>query len=73
MLFEVFTNSEEESNALRIISNTAFDPKTKIKNTIIGTVKQVLGESTIQQLKKVIKKTILNLFIRLMRRCFPQQ
>ena len=56
MLFEVFTNSEEESNALRIISNTAFDPKTKIKNTIIGTVKQVLGESTIQQLKKVIKK-----------------
>lgn len=56
MLFEVFTNNEDESKALKIISNTTFDSKTKIKNTIIDTAKQVLGESTVQQLKNVIKK-----------------
>lgn len=56
MLFEVFTNSDDESKALKMISNTISDPKTKIKNTIIDTAKQVLGEGAVQQIKNVIKK-----------------
>ena len=56
MLFEVFTNSEDESKALKIISNTIFDTKTKIKNTIIDATKQVLGEGTVRQLKNIIIK-----------------
>ena len=50
MLFEVFTNSEEESDALKIIMNIESDVKGKAKDV----AKKVLGAKGIETIKKVI-------------------
>ncbi len=56
ILFEVFTDYEDESKALEIISNTISDTKAKIKNAIVKTAKRVLSDDAIQTIKNVIKK-----------------
>ena len=51
ILFEVFTNNEDESNALKIMNTLITDSSTKIKQTI----RSVLPDCVIGSIKKVIK------------------
>ncbi len=52
IVFEIFTNSEDESNALKQIRNL----KTSIKETIKNNIKEVLSENTKAKIKKVLGK-----------------
>lgn len=55
ILFEVFTETDDESNALEIILNCMIDFKTEVKNKLRKTVKDVIGQKGIETIKKVIK------------------
>lgn len=46
ILFEIFTNQEEESEALKIINNLQVDAKSVIKN--------IIGEKNIKKVKKIL-------------------
>lgn len=52
IVFEVFTNTEDESNALKMICNLEKDTKGTMKNII----KNVVGVDKIKKIKKLIKK-----------------
>ena len=52
MLFEVFTNNLDESEALKIIMKIEKNVKGKAKQL----TKQVLGKNTLNVLKKVIRR-----------------
>ena len=52
ILFEVFTESGNESDALRIISNVYQDTTKRAANI----VREILGESAVQMVKKIIGK-----------------
>lgn len=52
MLFEVFTDSADESSALKIIHELEISSVSAVKNT----VKNILGENNIRKIKKVIGK-----------------
>ena len=55
MLFEVFTETEDESDALKIILNMIVDNKTIVKDKLKKAVKGVVGQRGIETIKKVIK------------------
>lgn len=52
ILLEVFTNSEDESNALKIIMNLDQGFKSKTKDSI----KELIGESNFKSVKNIFKK-----------------
>lgn len=52
ILFEVFTNSEEESEALRLIRNIEADASTTAKHLI----KNVIGQEGVSKIKKLLGK-----------------
>ena len=52
ILFEVFTDSKDESEAIRIMKNIEISAKGKAKKV----VKSVIGEQGVNVLKKLIKK-----------------
>lgn len=52
IIFEVFTDSDDESNAIKIMNNLEISPKTKIKNV----AKKIIGKNRIEKLKKILKK-----------------
>lgn len=56
MLFEVFTNSEDESNALKMVCETIVDRKIIVVDKLKNIAKEVLGENGIQILKTVLGK-----------------
>lgn len=56
ILFEVFTDTEDESNALEMLCNIVVDPKLVTKKAIKGMVKQVLGDAGVNVVKKVLRK-----------------
>ncbi len=56
ILFEVFTETDDESNALEAICNIVVDPQAVVKEAIKGAVKQVLGDSCVQTVKKLLGK-----------------
>ena len=56
MILEVFTDCEDESNALRIIRNTLVDPDIKRKIELRNAVKFVVGEDRYRALKKLAKR-----------------
>lgn len=56
ILLEVFTDSQKESEALKMIRDSIVDSKTAIKNEIKNTVKSVLGNSCICTMKKILGK-----------------
>ena len=56
MLLEVFTETEDESNALEMTLNTMVDPKAKLKSAIKNAVKNVVGESGVKAAKKILGK-----------------
>lgn len=55
ILFEVFTETEDESNALETILNMIVDTKTIIKDKMKKTVKSVVGQKGIDAIKKVVR------------------
>lgn len=54
MLLEVFTETEEESTALEMILNIVSDPNIVLKTKIKKLTKDVLGDSGVNLLKKLI-------------------
>lgn len=56
ILFEVFTETEDESNALEMLCNIVVDPKLVAKKAIKDAVKQVLGETGIKVIKSALGK-----------------
>ena len=59
MLFEVFTETPEESKALEMTLNYLVNSKVvlknKIKKTVKSTIQTVLGEGTLNNIKKIVK------------------
>lgn len=55
MLFEIFTETEDESNALETILNMVVDNKTIVKDKLKKAVKEMVGQRGIETIKKVIK------------------
>ena len=55
MLFEVFTETEDESDALETILNMVVDNKTIVKDKLKKAVKEIVGQRGIETIKKVIK------------------
>lgn len=55
MLFEVFTETEDESNALEIILNMVVDSKAILKDKVKKVIKEVVGEKGMERIKKIIK------------------
>ena len=56
VIFEVFTDSEEESNALKTIRNLVIDPRKKRVKNIMDTAKKVLGEKKYAMLAKKVSE-----------------
>lgn len=56
MLLEVFTETKKESDALEIAYNVVTDPKQQIKSAVKYAAKEILGESGVGMIKKIIKK-----------------
>ena len=58
LLIEAFTNSEDESEALRIVLNCCINEEesiaTKMKSTAKTVIKDVLGDNTINKIKTVL-------------------
>ena len=55
ILFEVFTETDDESNALETILNIVIDQKALIKSNIKKAVKKVVGDKGIETIMKFIK------------------
>lgn len=58
MVFEVFTNGVDESNALRMMRNLDTTVNTKAKIAVRAVVKKVLGTKRVKMLKKIIKNRV---------------
>ena len=56
MLLEVFTETDDESDALEQILNILVDSKQKIKRAIKNTAKEILGDNGISFIKKAMKR-----------------
>lgn len=57
MLLEVFTETEDESNAVKLLRNVIQDPKVVAKNSVKKAVKGILGKEGTALVKKMIKKS----------------
>lgn len=55
ILFEVFTENEDESNSLKLLFNTIIDSKEQFKKRIKSNIKSVLGENTLNIINKIIR------------------
>ena len=55
MLFEVFTETEDESNALETILNMVVDSKAILKDKVKKGIKEVVGEKGINKIKNIVK------------------
>ena len=56
MLFEVFTDSEDESSAVEMIRNYMVDTQVVLKSKAKEGVKSLLGEAGVKAVKKILKK-----------------
>ena len=56
MIFEIFTNSEDENKALTIISELERDNVTAAKNTAKDIAKDLLGERKVSTIKRILGK-----------------
>lgn len=54
IIFEVFTNGEDESSALELMLNLVVDKKMELKNYVKNAVKEIIGETNIGLLKKIM-------------------
>ena len=55
MLFEVFPESKDESDALETIYNFKVDASKVLKDKVKKVVKEVIGEKGMETIKKIIK------------------
>lgn len=55
MLFEVFTESEDESEGIRMVRNLEVSAKGMVKDALKKTVRNMLGNSAIGRIKRVIE------------------
>lgn len=55
MLFEVFTETEDESDALETILNMVVDSKAILKDKVKKVIKEVVGEKGINKIKNIVK------------------
>ena len=55
ILFEVFTEKDDESNALQLMLNAVLDKKSLIKQKVKNGLHKVVGENGVQIIKKIIK------------------
>lgn len=53
MVFEVFLNWEDESNALNIIRNTVVDADLEIRQKVKGLIKGIIGQGGVDTIKKI--------------------
>lgn len=56
MILEVFTQTDDESNALEQILNVISDPKLVIRNSIKHTAKNILGKNGYEIVRKIVHK-----------------
>lgn len=56
ILLEVFTETDDESNALEMVLNAIIDPKAVIKGKVKKVVKEVLSDSAVKAIKNAIGK-----------------
>lgn len=56
MLLEVFTKTEEESDAVKLLRNTIWNPHIAAKNSMKKAVKGILGKEGTAIVKKMLKK-----------------
>lgn len=56
MIFEVFTNSEDESDAIYIMNHLVESTNGKIKEAVKGTLTKVAGEKGVDTVKKFLKR-----------------
>ena len=56
MIFEVFTDNECESDALRLINNLELDRSVQLKSTLKESVRDLLGDDLVNVVKKYIKR-----------------
>ena len=54
MIFEVFTESQDESESNKIMRTFLTDGKTVIKKKIVGTIRTALGKGGIESLKRIL-------------------
>ena len=55
IIFEVFTNHEDESDALKLMNHIEEDVNLKMKSIIKKTCRKVIGDNVVQTVKKIIK------------------
>ena len=55
MIFEVFTKTEDEVQALYLLRNMVSSPKEALKQKVSGVIKEVAGENALKTIKKIIK------------------
>lgn len=54
ILFEVFTDSKDESDAIELVSNLECDPKT-VKQVLKETIVNIVGEDTVHRVRRILK------------------
>ena len=56
MIFEVFTNHEDESKALKMMSYIDVDVRGVLKSKLVGAARSVVGESGVNTIKNILKR-----------------
>ena len=56
MILEIFTNHEDENEALRLMTSIRVDAKAVMKNKVTGAIRSVAGEAGIKMIKGILKK-----------------
>ena len=56
ILFEVFTETDDKSNALEMMQNAVVDSKVIIKQKVKEGLKSILPDSAVEAIKKTLRK-----------------
>lgn len=56
MVLEVFTNHEDENEALRLMTSISYEAKAMVKSKLAGAIRSVAGERAINVIKGILKK-----------------
>lgn len=55
-MFEVFTETDDKSNALEMMQNAVVDSKVIIKQKVKEGLKSILPDSAVEAIKKTLRK-----------------
>ncbi len=56
IIFEIFTNHEDENEALNLMTHIEYDPKAAMRNKAINVIQSVAGEKGIRTIKNLLGK-----------------